>query len=141
MVNSIQLLLTLKEEVPKLDVLFFAKAMLYSSIKQHDLKEQIQFMYAMAKLNLLVYFTPKYLDVISQQDREVERAFRKCLPLSYVIQHYYTTSILIDHRKPDHSEHYRRVASMTKKRVTNFAKYGDLLPNKETGIESPSITY
>ena len=60
MIYSLQLILSLKEEIPKLDVLFFMKATLYSSIKQHSLQDQIEFMYALDKLNLLIYFLPKY---------------------------------------------------------------------------------
>lgn len=63
MIRALKLILCCRSsQVPKLDVFFFAKGMLYSSIRNHNLEEQIEFMYGFDKLNLLNQYIPKYLD-------------------------------------------------------------------------------
>jgi hypothetical protein len=60
MYDVLRLVLCCREQID-LDVFFFSKGMMYSSIKNHSVEEQIEFMYHLDKLNLLVHYIPRYL--------------------------------------------------------------------------------
>ena len=93
MVKTLKLVLAAKQHFD-LDVMFFSKGLLYSSIKHHDLRERIKFMYAFDKLNLLNLFVPKFLD--SMQSAKVKEY--RALPFDYSLMNFHTISKTIDNR-------------------------------------------
>ena len=65
MINCLKfVLLTKQNHMMFLDPFFFSKGLLYSSIRNHNVEEQIDFMYHLDKLNLLILYIPKYLDTL-----------------------------------------------------------------------------
>lgn len=61
MIDSLKLVMSVRDKID-IDVYFFAKGFLYSSIRNHSPEDQIKFMYKFDKLNLLVKYIPRYLE-------------------------------------------------------------------------------
>lgn len=101
MVKTLKLVLAAKQHFD-LDVMFFSKGLLYSSIKNHDTREKIEFMYAFDKLNLLNLFVPKFLDSLQTAKVKEYRA----LSFDLSLMNFHTISKTIDSRQPGYSTEF-----------------------------------
>ena len=117
MISSLKLILCCRSQA-KLDVFFFAKGMLYSSIRNHNLEEQIEFMYGFDKLNLLNQYIPKYLDHLQRTPYTTHK-----LEMDKLIMNFHTISKTIDCRKPVQSREYRRMWHVTNSSILKFTKH------------------
>lgn len=120
MVTSLELVLYCNDYID-LDVFFFAKGMLYSSIRNHSLEQQIEFMYHLDKLNLLNHFIPRYVDHLQSIQPSI---YKSSLSLDLLVKNFHTISKTVDCRKPNQSNEYKSMWRQTNKRVNKFVKHG-----------------
>ena len=119
MYDVLRLVLCCREQID-LDIFFFSKGMMYSSIKNHTVEEQIEFMYHLDKLNLLVHYIPRYLQHL--QDSK-PHCYKKDLSIDSIIMNFHTISKKIDCRKPSQSREYQAMHTKTNKRLNKFVKH------------------
>ena len=61
MEDSLKLVLSVKEHLDTLDLFFFVKGIVYSTIRNHPVEGVIKIMYQLDKLNLLINYAPRFL--------------------------------------------------------------------------------
>jgi len=132
MVRCLKFVLLSKEQhVLTMDPFFFTKGLLYSSIRNHSVEEQIEFMYHLDKLNLLIHYIPKYLDTLQNLSPKTLSIYQKKLPLDSILMNFHTISKTIDSRKPDQSLEYQKMWRVTNSRVQQLIKYNHAIPGRD----------
>jgi len=99
MIDSLKLILCARTHFD-LDVLFFSKGLLYSSIKHHELEEQIRFIHSFDKLNQLNQFIPKYLYTLQVIPDANMKLYKNKLPIEVLMMNFHTISKTIDCKIP-----------------------------------------